>query len=312
VATALPSRLRRTIMGTTMASATFDPVWRLLSVCALGAFACAPRADTSASSEPTPPSDVAPSNVAPAAAAKRAPAAELEVDQAATERLGPPQYRGALELSGYLRMSWLVDRSGEAESRELVMRFFPDEASSSVLPGEEVWVLSLYRARAEPSGDGFLDFETDALVQLIEDSFEVVPPEFWSHREGHAEQPGWLRARDLAVEVVADRAYHASEFVEFEASRYREDPAEVRERLEAQAERAGPAHAAFFEELYVLAAAGALYAEPSPSAPVLAELPADTPVVKRRTVSDAWLEVSLAFEPHTRGFIQRAALLPLD
>ena len=294
-------------MGTTMATVTFDPVWRLLSVCALGAFACAPRADTSASSEPDPPSDVA-----PATSAKRAPAADLEVDQAAAEGLGPPSYRGPLELSGHLRMSWLVDRSGEAENRELVMRFFPDEASSSVLPGEEVWVLSLYRARAEPSGDGFLDFETDALIELLEDSFEVVPPEFWSHREGHAEQPGWLRARDLVVEVVADRAYHASEFVEFEASRYREDPAEVRERLEAQAERAGPGHGAAFEEHYVLARDDALYAEPAPSAAVLAELPANTLVVKRRTVSDAWLEVSLAFEPHTRCFIQRASLRPLD
>jgi hypothetical protein len=300
-------------MAIAMATATFDPVWRLLSVCALGAFACAPRAETSASSDPAPPSDVAPSDVAPGdVAPKRVPAADLEVDQTATERLGPPQYRGTLELSGYLRMSWLVDRSGETEIRELVMRFFPDEPSSSVAPGEKLWVLTIFRARAEPSGGGFIDFETDALVQIIEESFERVPPEFWRYREGHAEQPGWLRARDLVVEVMADRAYHASELVEFKASRYQDDPGEVRARLEAQAERAGPAHAAFFEESYVIADDGALYASPSPSAQVVAELPANTPVIKRRTVSEAWLEVSLAFEPDTRGFIQRASLLPLD
>ena len=295
------------MMVTAMATATFDPVWRLMSVCALGVIACAPRADTSAPSATAPPGDVS-----PAASAEPVPAADLEVDQRSAEGLGPPPYRGTLELSGHLRMSWLVDRSGEAESRELVMRFFPDEASSSVLPGEEVWVISLYRSRTDPSEGGFVDFETEELVQIVEDSFEVVPPEFWSYREGHAEQPGWLFARDLVVEVVADRAYHASELVEFEASPYRDDPGEVRARLEAQAERAGPAHAAFFEESYVLAHDDVLFAEPSSSAEVLAELPANTPVVKLRTVSEAWLEVSLAFEPDTRGFIQRASLLPLD
>jgi hypothetical protein len=195
------------------------------------------------------------------------------------------------------------------------MRFFVDDQGATKLPqgvageGATPPVISLYRTR---NGAELVDLDPAAMRGIIEQDFEHVDPRFHSFQEGHVEQPGTLVMETLFVETMADREYYHGRFVAFEPAPMSGSPETLRKRLAAQANAAGPSHAAAYEETFYLTEPGVLYAKPSDTSDRITELEAHKQLIKVRTVDDDWYEVHVAADETTRGFVRRDAVTAVN
>ena len=233
---------------------------------------------------------------------------DLVYDPDATEQSSMAQvFTGRTEMTGYLRFSWLyLD-----EEPELIMRFFADDDTRSRLPedaladaAEAPPVISLY---AERTDDELVRRDEASMRDIIDEDFEAVPDHFLDYRDGHVQQPGTLVVESFRVEIMADRPYFFSRFVSFEPSPMEADPEELGQRLDAQAEAAGPQHSSVYEVSYYFPESGALYTAPDESSDVRTPLDAHQRVVKIRTVDDDWFEVSID-DGDTTGFVPKDAV----
>ncbi len=231
-------------------------------------------------------------------------------------------YRGQVELSGYLRFSWLTswDSAGDVQ-KQLVMRFFVDEEGQKALPEEALPVgpdgeavdhppvISLY---VERDGRELSDADIAKMRALIEEDFEHVPENFNTYQEGHAQQAGTLVMEQLLVEKMADQPYFHGRLVSFEPEAMDEDPEKLQERLDAQAYAAGSQQGAVYEEDFFFTEPGVIYAEPDADSDSVAEVDTHQMLTKIRTVDEQWMEVSFEGDEQTSGFVRRDALEPVN
>jgi hypothetical protein len=273
-------------------------------------------------SDAAPVEDARDRGIAPEAAEapERAQADEalLVLDEALMKEWGKGEaYRGRVELPGYLRFSWLtLWEDVDVYEKELVMRFFVDDAGRGPLPEvaagdhqEHPPVISLYKGRDRQR---LVHFDAAAMQQLIDQDFEYVPQNFQSFEEGHAQQAGTLVMDGLLVETVADRPYFFGRFVSFEPESSEERSEELGTRLDAQANAAGPQHGPAYEESFYLTEPGVLYTEPAEASDRVAELAAQEFLLKIRTIDATWYEASLKRDEETTGFIRRDILAPVN